>query len=463
MSLLAIATGTIGAQSIIGEEPALGSVESRITQSEIEGGSISLLDIRLAGLKVFATQFRRADGFGDGPIVPRNTTSPGGRPTLQNNGTFLRVNGLDGQACLDCHDLISADVVPIVMGVGGAGGINNSPLFMPRAIDVADAAGNGFAAVDGRVINPLSLFGTGAVQQVAKEMTASLQELKERALRNPGRSVALRTHGVDFGTLRADARGNLDTADVEGIDEDLVVRPFGRKGEFTTVRDFDLDALAFHMGMQPVEVVGTGVDADGDGVVNEVLIGEVSALEIFITTQDSPKKLPENREARRGRRLFTQIGCADCHMPVIKTISPYLSYSFPEVPTDPSQNVFFSVDLRQPPINMTPDDDGGVLVPMFSDLKRHDMGPELAEDFFLATEQQNREFITAKLWGVADTAPYLHDGRALTLNEAIMLHGGEAQAARDAFGKLPNRRKNQVIEFLRTLRNPRSPNADVLN
>lgn len=460
---MVLATGTLGAQGIIGEEPALGSIESRIAQSEMESGSLSLFDIRLAGLKVFATQFRRADGYGDGPIIPGNTTSPGGRPTLQNNGTFLRINGLDGQACLDCHDLVSADAVPIVMGVGGAGGINSSPLFMPRAIDVADANGNGFAAIDGRVINPPALFGAGAVQQVGKEMTARLQELKDRALRNPGRRVALTTHGVDFGTLRADAQGNLDTTGVEGIDEDLIVRPFGRKGEFTTVRDFDLIALAFHMGMQPVEVVGAGFDEDGDGVVNEVLPGEVSALEIFITTQESPVKWPENRNARRGRQLFRQLGCVDCHRFAIETISPYLSYSFPEVPTDPSRNVFFTVDLRQPPANLTPADDGGILVPMFSDLKRHDMGPELAEEFFLATDEQNREFITAKLWGVADTAPYLHDGRALTLNEAILLHGGEAQAAREAFRRLSNRRKNQLIEFLRTLRNPRLPNADVLN
>jgi CxxC motif-containing protein (DUF1111 family) len=100
---------------------------------------------------------------------------------------------------------------------------------------------------------------------------------------------------------------------------------------------------------------------------------------------------------------------------------------------------------------------------MFSDLKRHDMGDELAEEFHGASPRQNREFITAKLWGVADTAPYLHDGRALTLNEAILLHGGEATAARDAYLGLDDRKKNQVLRFLRTLRNPVSPNADVLN
>ena len=149
------------AQVLSGEEPALGSAESRITQSEISGGAMTLIDVRLSGLKMFATQFRKADGYGDGPMDPANTTDPGGRPMLQGNGTFLRVNGLDSQSCLDCHAVLSNDAMPFIPGVGGAGGLNNSAMFMTRAIDVQDALGNGFAAFDGRLINPPALFGTG--------------------------------------------------------------------------------------------------------------------------------------------------------------------------------------------------------------------------------------------------------------------------------------------------------------
>ncbi len=67
------------------------------------------------------------------------------------------------------------------------------------------------------------------------------------------------------------------------------------------------------------------------------------------------------------------------------------------------------------------------MVPLFGDLKRHDMGDALAENFHLVDEQRNREFTTARLWGIADSGPYLHDGRATTLTEAIMLRGGEAR------------------------------------
>jgi hypothetical protein len=451
------------AQSLVGDEPALGSAESRITQSEISGGALTLFDVRLSGLKMFATQFRKADGFGDGPIDPANTTDPGGRPTLQGNGTFLRVNGIDSQSCLECHAIVSNDAMPFVAGVGGAGGLNNSAMFMARAIDVQDAAGDGQAGFDGRLVNPPALFGTGGVQLVAKEMTAALQRLKARALGNPGKKIWLRAKGVDFGAIRADSSGVVDTRDVVGVDEDLIIRPFGRKGEFSSVREFDLGALMFHIGMQPVEVVGEGIDADGDGVVNEVGIGDVSALEIFVTTQESPRQLPMGPAEKAGLKRFRSIGCSGCHNPAMRTTRSVLRYSYPEVPDDASQNVFFAVDLTEDPAAFERSKRGGIVVPMFSDLKRHDMGDELAEDFFGASPRQNREFITAKLWGVADTAPYLHDGRALTLNEAILLHGGGAAAARDAYSGLDDKKRNQVLLFLRTLRNPVSPNSDVLN
>jgi len=463
LGLVALCSPAAVAETLIGEEPALGSIESRITQQEIAGGYLSLNDIRRAGLKMFATQFRTADGFGDGPVDPADPVNPGGRPMLQNNGTFLRVNGLDSQACLDCHSIVSADAMPIVLGIGGAGGINNSPMFKARAIDVADAAGNGFAGFDGRLINPPALFGTGAVQQLGKEMTQRLQRLKAVALANPGEVVQLRAKGVEFGTLVANASGELDTSGIVGVDPDLVVRPFGRKGEFASVRGFDLDALMFHMGMQPVEIVGTGVDRDGDGVADEVLTGEVSALSIFVATQETPVQLRRGPAARAGLQRFRQVGCTECHRPELRTRSSELAFSFPEVEDDPAQNGFYTVDLTRSPPALARGPGGGIRVPLFSDLKRHDMGDALVETFHAATAQQNREFITAKLWGVADTAPYLHDGRALTLNAAIMLHGGEAESARSAYAALSVEHKNQLLAFLKTLRNPDSPNQDVLN
>jgi hypothetical protein len=462
LHVLALAVVPVFAEALLGEEPALGPIENRITQDEITNNVPPLEEVRNHGLRMFATQFRRGDGYGDGPINVSDTLTPGGRPMLQDNGTFLRVNGLDGQACLDCHAIISADTMPARFGIGGAGGLNNSPMFMTRSIDVEDIQGNGFADFNGRLINPPALFGTGAVQLISKEMSMRLQALKARAIANPGTVVPLRAKGVGFGTIVADDLGQIDTSNVEGIDEDLIVRPFGRKGEFASVRGFDLDALMFHFGMQPVELVGENVDHDGDGVVNEVLAGEVSALEIFVTTQETPVQLRGDDASRKGFGLFQSIGCAHCHRPELRTLGKLLNYAFPEVEDDPSANIFYTVDLTKAPPSFE-SAGNGIRVKLFSDLKRHDMGDGLAESFHGATEQRNREFITAKLWGVADTAPYLHDGRALTLNEAIMLHEGEAAAAKAGYAELDIVEKNQLLSFLKTLRNPANPNADVVN
>ncbi len=64
------------------------------------------------------------------------------------------------------------------------------------------------------------------------------------------------------------------------------------------------------------------------------------------------------------------------------------------------------------------------------------------------------EWRTPPLWGVADSAPYMHDGRAKTLIEAITLHGGQGKRSADKFSGLDVVEKNQLIGFLQTLRAP---------
>jgi hypothetical protein len=447
---------------LVGEGPRLGPIDERITQDSIVSGDLDLQELRKAGMKIFTTPFNRFDGMGDGPVNRNDTTSPGGRPTLQNNGVILRINGLDAQTCQECHSIVSTATVPPTLGVGGSGTIATVAMFMGKNIDMDDSDRNDFVAYDGRLIIPPHTFGVGGVQLLGKEMTEELQALKNFALENPGTNVPLVTKGVSFGSITADENGNLDTSQVEGIDDDLVVKPFGRKGEFATLRQIDQAAMMFHMGMQPVEIVGEGVDADGDGVVNEILVGELSALEIFLTTQDRPFQENLSDLGAWGSELFVDIGCADCHRPSLETNRHMLTYSLPEANQDPFANVFYEVDLSEEPTQFQKSSGGGLIIPLFSDLKRHDMGPELAEDFHGATAQQNRGFITAKLWGVRDTAPYMHDSRAPTLGQAILLHGGEASDARYNFADLTETEKNAVLEYLRSLRTPVQPNADVI-
>ncbi|MDF1837457.1 MAG: di-heme oxidoredictase family protein [Planctomycetota bacterium] len=454
MSLATLQTTAAGQD----DGPMLGT--ARMTQSDMANGAHTLDEVRAEGLKIFATPFNRLDGYGDGALNPLDTTSPGGRPSLQNNGTFLRVNGLDAQTCMECHSVGSNATVPFTFAVGGVGGANNNAFFQPKEIDVDDESGSGFAAFDGRFINPPFLFGSGGGELLAAEMTLDLQRFKNLALSVPDVVFDLDTHGVSFGSIEFDSvTGAMDFSNLEGIDEDLIVRPFGRKGEFSTVRAFDIDAMQFHMGMQPIEAVGQGVDDDQDGVVDEILTGEISALHVFNTNLERPEIRGWNTDARNGFAHFVSAGCADCHVPSLESRGKELIYSFPEVETNPLANEFMRVDLSTSPAGFAPNSTGGLTVRLFSDLKRHDMGPDLAESFGSVLDSQ---YVTARLWGVADTAPYLHDGRATTLTDAILLHGGEALSARNNFAQLGAAQRTELLTFLKRLRTPIDPAADLL-
>jgi len=454
---------------LVGEGPRL-KLENRISQEQIKSGDLSLFDIRQAGLLIFTTPFNKADGHGDGPydfaVLDQRSPVAGNRPTLQGNGSFLRVNGLDSQTCLECHAIVSNRTVPATLGIGGVGGINTSAMFQPDSIDVADNDFDGIANFNGRLINPPFLFGSGGVELLGLEMTHFLRELRQQAIDNPGTVINLETKGVSFGSIVADNSGALDVSNVEGIDDDLVVRPFGRKGEFATVREFDVGALAFHLGMQAAEAFGGEfIDADNDGVANEISIGDLSALSIFLTTLKRPVE-KRTKNYRVGKKLFHEIGCADCHRPSMQTHSTHLPYKLTGEPETPYVDIFYEVDLSEAPMSFRINQKGGISVPLYSDLKRHDMGYANAENFSLASYEQNRKYITARLWGIADTAPYMHDGSAFTLVNAIAMHddpGSEAKQSAQNFADLSDKKKNMVLKFLFSLRTPMHPAKDLLS
>jgi hypothetical protein len=93
---------------------------------------------------------------------------------------------------------------------------------------------------------------------------------------------------------------------------------------------------------------------------------------------------------------------------------------------------------------------GAAVVELFGDLKRHYMGERLAEPID-ETGVGSSTFLTRNLWGVGSTNPYLHDGRATTLAEAILEHGGEAATARREFLRLDYPKQQALIAFLDNL------------
>jgi len=447
----------------------------------LQSGKISCTEARQLGLLVFSTPFNSLDGLGDGPFDINewndDPTAFGHRPTLQGNGQILRVNGLDAQSCNECHGFVKHSTLPPTLGIAGVGGMVQNAIIMARLIDVADSkddrvsyqpyhvpdlplVADGVADYNGRFANPPFLYGGGGVELLAKEMTADLQELLKKAQGAPaGSVVSLDTHGVNFGYIISYGGGFVDIQN-QGINEDLVVRPFGRKGENFSMRDFDRGAMQFHFGIQPEELFWLA-DEDGDGVTREVSIAEMSVLHIFDVSNPRPYQYKMDGVELAGEGLFRSVGCANCHMPQLVTRGLAVPVAHPEIATDPWANVYYKVKLEKAGFEDDPYGTG-VVVPLFSDLKRHYMGPGLEETFERAGEIPQGDFVTARLWGIADTEPYLHDGRATTLHQAIIMHGGEAQGVRDNYLALTAAQQESLIMFLKTLHTPDKPNEDLL-
>src|SRR5262249_29562492 len=128
---------------------------------------------------------------------------------------------------------------------------------------------------------------------------------------------------------------------------------------------------------------------------------------------------------------------------------------------DPARGVFNTLFATATPLTAVVDDLSGqpplklplggrfLVRDIFTDLKRHDLGPAFHERNYDGTVRT--EFMTLPLWGIASTAPYGHDGRSINLAEVILRHGGEAQAARDAFAHLGRIGRDALMDFLTSL------------
>jgi CxxC motif-containing protein (DUF1111 family) len=136
---------------------------------------------------------------------------------------------------------------------------------------------------------------------------------------------------------------------------------------------------------------------------------------------------PGDPQVLRGKQIFYDVGCAACHHPKFVTA---------RLEDQPEQ----SFQLIWP----------------YTDLLLHDMGPGLA-DGRPEARATGREWRTAPLWGIGLTetvtgqASFLHDGRARTLLEAVLWHGGEAEPAREAVVALPKADRDALVRFLESL------------
>ena len=339
------------------------------------------------------------------------------------------------------------------------------------------------------------LFGLGLKEMLADEMTSELRATRTRALleaRVAGRNVTrtLEAKDVAFGQITAKPDGTLDTSRVDGVDADLRVRPFFAHGGTVSIREFVVGALKNEMGLQAVDAelmaaAGGGrmvtmggmvldgaldkieapatadaaADPDGDGVRHEVPIALVDYVEFYLLNYFKAARLDATPQSRIGRRTFERIGCARCHVTDLH-VDRDRRVADVETEEDPRQGIFNRLFATAAALFRTEVSAGGpdlklpklgrfAVRDIFTDFKRHDLGPNFHERNYDGTIR--KEFLTTPLWGVATTAPYGHDGRSINLTEVILRHGGEAQRSRDGFSYLSGPEQGFLLEFLQTL------------
>lgn len=435
------------------------------------------------------------------------------------NRKLMRPTGPNAQSCVSCHNQ------PVEDGAGStADNVHRIPQLKENPALTIQR-------------NTPHVFGAGALQRLAEEMTADLMKIKQEAEKEACNKKdgtiykELTTKGVKFGHITmtcADGMAKLDSekSQIEGIDPDWVVRPYEWKKNVAFLRDFMRHAGNNEIGMQAVELVGKGVDEDNDNKVDELSVGDITSFTIYMAAQARPVtkielddlgilaaakqqlQPSERTKIKHGEQLFNKIECNTCHQPEMT-----LNNSFFQ---EPSASAYYSDNKDQLPVDMKaegatsdhpvkfdlakdqPDNlfckgnqkihlgsfeklNGKAVIRLYSDLKRHWMGEQLAES---VDELENPEeygnghmslvnyepanaimpsayrydsnkgkatFGTEELWGVACTGPWMHDGRATTLREAILLHGGEADESRNKFNGLSEKDQKDVIAFLGNL------------
>ncbi|HEY5945102.1 MAG TPA: di-heme oxidoredictase family protein, partial [Kofleriaceae bacterium] len=213
--------------------------------------------------------------------------------------------------------------------------------------------------------------------------------------------------------------------------------------------------IAKHCATPDTNTFGTGSDCkdpDGDFIVDEITEGQLTAMAVYMGLRETPVRVPVTSEPARtrvaaGEQLFGTVGCGDCHVARMQLRSP--THVEPADTTGGAGITFnLANDMKTPhPGRNT---DGSMTVELWSDFKRHDMGSTLADGKPFKNIAPS-QFLTTPLWGVATSPPYLHDGRAPTLREAILAHAGEALGSRVAFAALSEDDQHKIIDFLNTL------------
>ena len=439
----------------LGEGPM---IKNHFDQNKIN--DYDLEEIIEHGEFLFKVSFNELDGLGR----PETSGTTKTRPRRESPQNFNRISGPDANACVACHNLPR---------IGGGGDNSNNVFGLASDIDFATLEGSVGSEDDSSSVlditnerNTIGVFGSGLVELLSREITSDLLNIVEKSKKlsideNKIIKADLESKGINYGYIEVHPNGFVDRSNVDGIDSDLVLRPFIQKGVIGTLRDFSNISMNHHHGMQSEELAGLNSDLDRDGIVNELTEGDITAVTIFQATLDFPDNIfSENEEIKsaqlKGKEIFNNIGCASCHMPTL----PLKSLMFVEpgpLNTEISTTIVESkktlvVNLEDYVSKLDKDEDGNYLIPIWSDLKRHDMGSKLDNERPLQKGVPTNYWLTKKLWGFYSEPPFLHHGRANLLNDVIEMHQGDAKISSDAYFELDSSEQQYLIEFLKSFK-----------
>ncbi len=206
----------------------------------------------------------------------------------------------------------------------------------------------------------------------------------------------------------------------------MYIHRFGKKSITYDLLHQTVDAFNQDMGIvsfyDPIDPY-SGLPEDP-----EISRKALNDMVFYLKTLKAP--LPRNQndpDVRAGKEIFVDISCAACHIPKLKT-------GFSEIEAL-SHKEFYP----------------------YTDLLLHDMGPEL-DDGYTEGHAHSYEWRTAPLWGLGLSTDsqggeiyLMHDGRARSIDEAIRLHGGEAEESKNKYVQLSDTEREQILKFLESL------------
>ncbi len=254
----------------------------------------------------------------------------------------------------------------------------------------------------GHVVARFRVMASGAVEQRVIPTRATLR-----------RAPALAGLGSLERIAASDIARNADPddADGDGISGRMPLGRFGWKGR---IPDLTLAVAAAFVNELGLSSPYFGERNGNNSRHAELTSEQVESVADYMRALPVPPGARLTDRDRGAAGVFERIGCAKCHRP-----------TFP-----------VHDRTRQMSVNA------------FTDLLLHDMGPALA-DGIAEGNASGEEFRTAPLWGLSrNRGPYLHDGRAKTLEDAIVMHGGEAARAAAAYVRLPSDDRRRLRRFL---------------